>query len=318
MCVTLIPPPSSWFLPMVFSVSKFLIVPLKSVLWGCIGAVLVGSLAVNAEVKVLASIKPLALIAEAVVQDKAQIDTLLPLQASPHDYALRASDMQRIHNADLVLWIGPELETFLQRPLENIPAEQRMTVYELPGLFWPKEEQETQHDASHNHAHDPHVWLDPRNAVVIARALAARLSEIDPRSAARYRANAEAFAAEQQSLDFRLQELLKPLAQKGFAVYHEGYSHFAARYGLRQVAYVTLSPERRPGARHLYQLRQQLANNASCLFIEDYYDTRVGADLAQELNLRLATLDPTGNESVKTYTQLLEQLAKSFKGCLEQ
>src|SRR5690606_40614192 len=97
-----------------------------------------------------------------------------------------------------------------------------------------------------------------------------------------------AFAAQQESLDQRLQELLKPLAHKGFAVYHEGYSHFAGRYGLHQVAYVTLSPERRPGARHLYQLRQQLENNASCLFIESYYDTRVGADLAQELNLRLA------------------------------
>lgn len=300
--------------------SKFLATSINYFLAGCLGAVLFGSLAANAEVKVLASIKPLALIAEAVVQDKAQVDTLLPLQASPHDYALRASDMQRLHGADLVLWIGPELESFLQRPLNNIAATKRMTIYPLTGLFWPQEEQERHHEVvhTHTHTHDPHLWLDPRNAVVIARALAARLGEIDTRSAARYHANAEAFAAEQESLDQRLQELLKPLAQRGFAVYHEGYSHFAARYGLHQVAYVTLSPERRPGAKHLYRLRQQLAGNASCLFIESYYDTRIGADLARELNLRLATLDPIGNEAVATYTQLLEQLANGFKDCLEQ
>lgn len=311
--------------------AKFLISSRNAVFAGYLCAVLFGSLSLTAraEVDVLASIKPLALIAEAVVQDKAQVDTLLPVQASPHDYALRASDMQRIHDADLVLWIGPELESFLQRPLANLAPEQRMMVYQLPGLFWPEkedgeEEQNEGHGESahrhihdHTHTHDPHLWLDPRNAVVIARALAARLGEIDTQSAARYRANAEAFAAQQESLDRRLQELLKPLAHKSFAVYHEGYSHFAGRYGLRQVAYVTLSPERRPGARHLYQLRQQLANNASCLFIESYYDTRIGADLARELDLRLATLDPIGNESVTTYTQLLEQLAKGFKDCLE-
>src|SRR5690606_1181439 len=188
--------------------SKFLATSINYFLAGCHGAVLFGSLAANAEVKVLASIKPLALIAEAVVQDKAQVDTLLPLQASPHDYALRASDMQRLHGADLVLWIGPELESFLQRPLNNIAATKRMTIYPLTGLFWPQEEQERHHEVAHTHTHthDPHLWLDPRNAVVIARALAARLGEIDTRSAARYHANAEAFAAEQESLDQRLQE----------------------------------------------------------------------------------------------------------------
>lgn len=309
--------------------AKFLISLRNAVFAGCLVATLFSSLAAHAKVDVLASIKPLALIAEAVVQDKAQVNTLLPVQASPHDYALRASDMQRIHDADLVLWIGPELESFLRRPLANLAPEQRMMVYQLPGLFWPEkgageEEQnegrgESVHRHMHDHTHtrDPHLWLDPRNAVVIARALAVRLGEIDTSSAARYHANAEAFAAQQESLDQRLQASLKPFAYTGFAVYHEGYSHFAGRYGLHQVAYVTLSPERRPGARHLYHLRQQLANNASCLFIESYYDTRIGADLARELDLRLATLDPIGNESVTSYTQLLEQLAKGFKDCLE-
>src|SRR5690606_13314775 len=109
--------------------SKFLTAAINAVLAGCLGAALVASVAARADVKVLASIKPLALIAEAVVQDKTQVDTLLPIQASPHDYALRASDMQRLHHADLVLWIGPELESFLQRPLDNIDVSKRMTIY---------------------------------------------------------------------------------------------------------------------------------------------------------------------------------------------
>ena len=271
--------------------------------------------AARAEVRVLASIKPLALIGQVVVGDAGQVATLLPVKASPHDYPLRVSDVQRLHAADVVLWVGPELETFLQRPLANIAPDKTLSAYALPGIHWP--DSEVSAGADHQHAHDPHLWLDPRNAAVIARALAQQLGALEPSSAAVFQANAEQFAVRATALDQQLAEALKPIASEGFAVYHEGYLHFVAHYGLQQLAYVTFTPERRPGAKHLYELRQTLAGKASCLFIEPYYDMGMAEDLAEELNLRLARLDPIGDATVTTYQQLLENMAHAFIGCLK-
>jgi zinc transport system substrate-binding protein len=265
----------------------------------------------------MASIKPLALIAEAVTGDRAEVDTLLPDSASPHDYPLRVSDVRRLQAAAVVLWVGPELESFLQRPLRSVSAEKQLQAGQLPGVTWPSVEQ-GHRDQGHQHHHerDPHLWLNPLNAVVIARALAERMVVVDPAGAEVFRANAEQFAADIRLLDKQLMTDMESLQGRGFAVYHEGYAHFVERYGLRQLAHVTFTPERRPGARHMHQLRQQLRGNADCLFAEPYYDMRLAQDLARELDLRLGLLDPLGSNETTSYHQLLENLSRALSACL--
>ncbi|MDR7088739.1 MULTISPECIES: zinc ABC transporter substrate-binding protein [Cellvibrio] len=271
----------------------------------------------QAKLQVLASIKPLALIAREVAGDQADVVTLLPITASPHDYPLKMSDHKRLLAADLVLWVGPELESFLARPLANLPANRLITSYELTGLHWPLAVKGDHHHSNHVHVgHDPHIWLDPRNAVLIAQVLAARLGELQPEFASVFRTNAERFATSVQLLDQQLAKQLEPVKTMGFAVYHEGYGHFVGRYGLHQVAYVTYTPERRPGARHLQELREVLAKEGQCLFMEPYYKAQGMDELAKTLNLRIGLLDPIGEQQVSSYQQLLQQLGQSFLTCL--
>lgn len=272
---------------------------------------------VQAKLQVLASIKPLALIAQEVAGDQADVITLLPITASPHDYPLKMSDHKRLHSADLVLWVGPELESFLARPLANLPADKLLASYQLTSLHWPEVATDDHHHSNHAHAgKDPHLWLDPRNAVLISQALAARLSQLLPESAGIFHANAQRFAASVQLLDQQLAQQLAPVKAVGFAVYHEGYGHFVGRYGLHQVAYVTYTPERRPGAKHLQELREVLAKEGKCLFMEPYYRAQGMDEMAKTLNLRIGLLDPIGEQQVSSYHQLLQQLSKSFLTCL--
>jgi zinc transport system substrate-binding protein len=278
------------------------------------------------DVKVLASIKPLALIAQTVIGDRGSVAVLLPVAASPHDYPLKVSDMHRLREADIVLWVGPELEAFLQRPLTSTAPTKQLSAYHLAGLHWPSEElqerlgapEHNHGDDHHHHDQDPHLWLDPRNGIVIARALAARLAQINPSSAEFYSANAERFAQEIIALDQQLVERLAVISAQGFAVYHEGYLHFVGRYQLRQLGFVTYTPERRPGARHLYQLRKELKEKATCLFTEPYYDQRSARELADELGLRVGVLDPIGGEHISTYRELINAMAGDFLACLAE
>lgn len=280
------------------------------------------ALPARAELTVMASIKPLELIALDVVGDRAKVDRLLAPSASPHDYPLRVSEMRRIQAADLVLWVGEDLEAFLRRVVSQRPADSQLAASELDRIQWPAvnhQEDGPQAHGHHQHNHgdrDPHLWLDPRNGAVIALDLAQRLAEIDPEGAEVYQERAEALAAELKDLDQALAERLAPVSGRGFAVYHEGYAHFVERYDLHQVASVTYSPEQRPGARHLYQLREQLAD-AVCIFTEPYYDMGATASLAAELDLRQGELDLLGaSDSVKRYPDLLSQLADELLACL--
>lgn len=277
------------------------------------------ALPARAQVEVLASIKPLGLIAEEVVGSRGKVDSLLNGSASPHDYPLKVSDIQSLKRADLVLWVGPELETFLSKALAQLPPQQQLQAQQLKKLNWPSEaEGETgsadQH-SEHFHERDPHLWLDPRNGAQVALALAERLAEIDPHGGTYYRDNAQQLAERLHLLDLELGQRLSKVSGRGFAVYHQGYSHFVERYNLNQLGYVTYGPEQRPGARHLYQLRQRLVN-AQCLFTEPYYDTSSAKQMAQDLNLKLGHLDPLGAENIHSYPALIEAMANAFWTCL--
>ncbi len=271
----------------------------------------------QAKLQVVASIKPLALIAQEVAGDQADVTTLLPITASPHDYPLKMSDHKRLRAADLVVWVGPELESFLARPLANIAADKLLTSYQLPDLYWPIAEDGDHNHSSHAHANkDPHIWLDPRNAAAIAQAIATRLGQQQPEAAAQFRANAQQFVASVQRVDQQIAQQLESVKGVGFAVYHEGYAHFVGRYGLHQVAYVTYTPERRPGAKHLNELREVLAQEGECLFMEPHYKVQGMEEMAATLNLRIGLLDSIGDQQVSSYQQLLQQLSQSFLTCL--
>ena len=279
----------------------------------CVAMFLSLAPAAQAKPLVLSSLKPLTLIAQEIMGSAADVDTLLPATASHHNYPLKVSDYARLQKADVILWVGPELESFLQKPIANLPMAKIITAYGLVGMNWPIEPAEM-HD--HHHEHDPHLWLDPRNAILVAQALTAKLVQVDAANTTQYRANLALFVAKVTKLDQKLQVSLKPLAGVGFAVYHEGFGHFVGRYGLKQLDYVTFTPEQKPGAKHMHQLREKLAKEGKCLFLEPYNDMQSARALAQELHLSLGTLDALGTQGAATYQQLLEQMAEAFSACL--
>jgi zinc transport system substrate-binding protein len=276
-------------------------------------------------IEVVVSIKPLALIAERVAGEEAEVRTLLPPGVSPHEFALRVSDMRLIRGADLAVWVGPELEGFLQKPFAGLSGAQLITAVNLAAIQWPADaaaEREHQsdagHSASHAHGRDSHVWLNPANAAVLAQELAQRLGQLVPAQAAVFTARAEQFVAELKALDAALEQKLSAVRNLGFAVYHDGYHHFVAHYQLNQVDYVALTPERRPGARHLYELEKHLKREAVCLFVEPYAGTDAATAMAQRVGLRTGVLDPLASDTaIADYPGLMNRLATALVGCLQ-
>lgn len=289
----------------------------------------------RAEVRVLTSIKPLQLIAAAVQDGVGTPEVLLPPGASPHNFALRPSDVRRVQEVELLYWIGPDMESFLPRVLSNrrLP---NVPVQNLPGLqlrhFGEEQTAEHGHDehehaeAEHDHAHRPgsldaHLWLLPANARVIAMRMAADLSAADPTNAARYQANVQAFNQRLTALDQRLQARLAGVQGQAYFVFHEAFDYFEAAYGLKHAGVFSVASEVQPGARHVAQMRERLqAAGPTCVFSEPPLRPRLAQTLSAGLPVTLAELDALGSGvpvSAQGYEQLLENLAGSLAGCLE-
>lgn len=237
--------------------------------------------------EVLASIRPLALIAEAVVAEPAQVRRLLPDGASAHHPALRPSDRQALFTADIVLRIGPAHDAFLDRAMAG-----RMGVVieaqSLPGMTL-KTQRQRDGSPLARAATDPHLWLHPDNAVVIARALAGVLAELDPDRATRYHRNAEDFAGRVRALKTELARATPPRA---YVAYHDAYQYLEPLLALRYRGSLTLDAESKPGARHFQWMSTRIREEKiTCLLAEPGFDAALVQRVAAGQSLRMVPVD---------------------------
>ncbi|MFV3316009.1 zinc ABC transporter substrate-binding protein [Pseudomonas sp. NY15374] len=283
----------------------------------------------QADVRVLTSIKPLQQIAAAVQDGVGSPEVLLPPGASPHNYALRPSDVRKVGDADLLYWIGPDMESFLPRVLKNRSkptiAVQTLADMKLRRFGEDSHSHEEDHD-DHDHDHQPgsldaHLWLSSVNARVISAKMASDLATADPANAARYQANQKAFVERLDALDQRIKARVAGIAGKPYFVFHEAFDYFEAEYGLRHTGVFSVAAEVQPGAQHVAAMRKRLQEvGPTCVFSEPPIRPRLAETLVAGLPVTLAELDALGgNDPVdgKGYERLLEKLGNDLVGCLE-
>ncbi len=306
-------------------------------------AAMVAAFSLPAHSAVVASIKPLGFIAAAIADGVTPVEVLLPDGASEHDYALRPSDVKRIKNADLVVWVGPEMEAFLTKSAAELPAAKNLEIAAMPGvkpLLIRGGEEEEEHEHGHDHDHgaeksadqdasddhhhhgefNMHLWMSPEIARQSAVAIHGKLLELMPQSRAKLDANLQQFEAGLADADKHIGAQLAPVKNKGYFVFHDAYSYFEKHYGLSPTGHFTVNPEIQPGAQRLHQIRTQLVEQkAVCVFAEPQFRPAVIDAVSRGTNVRKGTLDPLGmgiSLTKDSYVKFLSQLSSQYASCL--
>jgi len=304
-------------------------------------ALLVAAAAHAEPPQVVASIAPVHSLVASVMEGVGEPALLVPVAVSDHDYSMKPSDLRAIAGADLVVWIGPPLETYLVKPLKT-EGTRSLPLIESEAV------NARSYDAVSDHAHaaettgedsedaaeaeapgdrralalDPHVWLDPVRAEVMVRVIAEALTELDPENAARYRANAAEAVDGLKALDSEIRGRLAPLAGIPFVTFHDGYSYFVERYGLNQVGQLAIHPERSPGAAALRRLQGRIAaERVACIFAEPQFDPRALNVLAGEADIEIGILDAIGSglePGPSLYASLMRRNAEAVAECLSR
>lgn len=276
----------------------------------------------HAQPKVVTTIKPLQMIASAIMDGVATPDLLIPSQQSPHYFSLRPSDAATLRTADVIVWVGPQMETYLAAAIEQAAAKATLQADKLEGiiLLSPTGHEDEEHE-NHDHSYDPHLWLDSHNVQLIANDLAARLALLDAANAPLYRANLELFT-------MRLAALEKDLAAAGtkirignYVVYHNGIAYLERQLGIEHLFVVVPNHDIQPGIRHLLAAREQVQNSRpDCLLLDINANPATVATVFEGVSVRQVTLDAMGDSippSPESYIELMARMARDIGLCVE-
>jgi len=270
---------------------------------------------------IVTSIPPLNALAAGITESISEPTMIIPTGVSHHHYTFKPSTMRTLQNADVLIWIGPNLETFLQKPIHNLSQTTTViTIEKIPTLqkYGIRNNADWMSEPSLESGIDPHLWLDPQNAIVIIKNVTETFRKLDPENSSTYQKNAAKMIQQINILD---QELLKALAllqSKPFLVYHDGYQYFEKHYHLDAVGSIISDSDLPPSAKRIKQLQEKIKKeNIQCLFTEpDMHSTMINT-LVRDTRIHIAPLDTLGKgQHFTDYLNLLRTNANEMKQCL--
>ncbi|HAU41841.1 MAG TPA: zinc transporter, partial [Gammaproteobacteria bacterium] len=182
------------------------------------------------------------------------------------------------------------------------------------------------HEGHDDHAHhdhdgnDPHMWLDPANALVWLDAIASELGHIDPENAARYRANANTAKEEISHEIHHLEDHLKSVQGKGFLVFHDAYQYFENRFGISATGSISIGDASKPSPKRLQELKHHFEEEGiHCVLSEPQYSSKLIDSVFGGFKPHIGVADPIGVDlelGSGLYLELLENLASRIAECV--
>lgn len=300
----------------------------------------------QAETRIVTSIKPVELIVSAIATEDMQTTSLVPPGSSPHNYSMKPSQRRALENADVIFWVGPDMETFLNRLLAS-PEFSSRTVALMDAEHEPQEESHDEHaDDHHGHAHeeeakqeehqneghvhghdhgegeDPHIWLDPELAIEMAETILDGLSAIDGVDVTALNKNFQQFQTSVRETDANIRERLKPVGNISLFAYHNAFTRFAEHYDLKLEGVLTLNPELSPGARHIAAVQEKLRNATHpCLLTEPQFNRQWWRSITENLNVTFSTWDPLATDveaAPEGYNDFQQSIVDAVLKCLPE
>ncbi len=185
-----------------------------------------------------------------------------------------------------------------------------------------EEHESAEHADRHDHdgEYDLHVWLDVRNAKLMASHIEAVFSEALPEHAEQLHSNSHALLKKLDQLESSLESEAQMIADKPYIVFHDAYQYFERWLDLDSVAAVTLNPEILPGIGQINELKEAVhETGAICAFAEPQFNPDILHVLQEGTDLKIGMLDPLGADvepSSNAYFEVMQNMMNSLHSCL--
>lgn len=267
----------------------------------------------SADVNLVVSIRPLQLLADALLGADGHVRVLVPESGSPHHYLMTPSDRLALESADLVVYVGEELETELHAAIAGLDRNEAvLRLLGDPGL-----ERRQLHNTD---SVDPHIWLHSGNGLRIAAAIRDRLIQIEPALTRQLGENYHQLVQELGDARRGWEQQLQAVPQVPYAVYHDAIGYFELEFDRQHGIVLVDDPEIQPGIRHLMNIRRSIADQQPlCLFTDVTSRQNTIDTLFANYPVRQQLLDLMGDRlpgDQANYVNLIGNLVHDFSNCL--
>lgn len=211
-----------------------------------------------------------------------------------HDYSLNVNQVRLAEQAEVLVLSGAGLEDFMEDLLTGKPSiDASQGIALLEGEEHDHEEQgEPDEHKGHHHESDPHIWLSPENAKIMAQNICQGLTRQYPQWKPVFTDNLQGLLARLDALEQYGQETLKTLSCRELLTFHDGFSYFAQAFDLDILAALEEESGSEASAKELIGLiRLARAHALPAVFVEKNGSASAADILCRETGAKKATLD---------------------------
>ena len=254
-------------------------------------------------------------ITKEIAGDKADVECLMPSGAEPHDWEPSAGDIVKLQKADIFVYSSDDMETWVSDVLNS--AKSGLDVVEASKDITEIDVDVHENDDGHSHGgHDPHVWLDPKNAVVQAQSITDELCKTDSENADYYKQNLAVFKEKAENLDNEYKQVLQNAKTKYIIVSHEAYGYLCKAYGLEQIGIEGVMADSEPSPAKMAEIVNfSKEHNIKYVFAENSGDTKLADTAANEIGGEVLVLSPFESGS-EDYFTVMENNLQALKKAL--
>ena len=209
-----------------------------------------------------------------------------------HNYSLNVRQVQAAEAADVIVQSGAGLEEFLHDVLENKSVIDASEGIDL--LCAEEDEDHHEHHAHEGHSHeeDPHIWLSPENAALMAENICRGLCQHYPQYQGVFQSNLPGLLEQLASLQAYGEQELAGLSCREMIPFHDGFSYFARSFGLTIVEAVEEESGSEASAKELNHLIELVReHNQPAIYIEKNGSGSAASLLSRETGAKVYTLD---------------------------
>ncbi|MFD0586778.1 metal ABC transporter solute-binding protein, Zn/Mn family [Paenibacillus sp. GCM10027627] len=283
------------------------------------------------KLRVVTSFYPLYYLASEIGGDYVSVDNLIAAGVEPHDWTPKSKDLSVASNAKLLLYHGAGLELWVDQFRKGLSKESNVVMKEMSaGVSLMTGEAESHQHEHHgdesgdHHNVDPHTWVSPKSALILADNVRLSLVEADAANAEHYEKNYKALKDKLIALDEAYTYELAAVKQKNMVVSHQAFGYLARDYGLNQVSIMGLSPDAEPRAQDIMKIAKFVKDNeVRYIFFEELVSDQLAKMLANEADVQTMVLNPLEGltkeqqKAGETYLSLMERNLKNLITALQ-
>ena len=277
----------------------------------------------NEKPGIVVTLLPQAEFVEKIGGDKVEVTVMVPPGANVHTYEPTPGQMATLAKEELYAKVGSGVEFELawmdnlvdqNKDMLVVDCSRGITLIEMSASHEHEDEEGEHEDESNHHQEgmDPHIWMSPKNAMMMVENICDGLVQVDPTNKSYYESNRDAYLEELSQLDRDIKDGLASITKRVFMVYHPAFGYFAHEYELKMLPIEEEGKE--PTAKGLTLLIDEAKeHNIKVIFAEPQFDPKSADVIADEINGTVILIDPLSNDYTVNMRSILSEMVKAME-----